>query len=60
MLTRVELNDIASLFSEGIEPEPALAPAARRRRRLGILRESVPAGLRRFSMVAANALRRQY
>jgi|SRR5579872_471822 leucyl/phenylalanyl-tRNA---protein transferase len=59
MLTRVELNDIASLFSEGIEPEPALAPAARRRRRLGILRESVPAGLRRFSMVAANALRRR-
>jgi leucyl/phenylalanyl-tRNA---protein transferase len=59
MLTRTELNDIAGLFSEGIEPEPALAPAARRRRRLGIMRESVPAGLRRFAMVAANAMRRR-
>src|ERR1700722_11547869 len=59
MLTRVELNDIAGLFSEGIEPEPALAPAARRRRRLETLRESVPAGVRRFCLVALNLLRRR-
>jgi leucyl/phenylalanyl-tRNA--protein transferase len=57
MLSRAELNDIANLFSEGIEPEPALPPAARRRRRLEILRESVPAGVRRFVIVLANLLR---
>ena len=57
MLTRAELNDIASLFSEGIEPEPGPPPAARRRRRLEILRESVPAGLRRFAIVMFNLLR---
>jgi leucyl/phenylalanyl-tRNA--protein transferase len=60
MLTRAELNDIASLFAEGVEPEPALAPAARRRRRLEILRESVPAGVRRFILVAFNLLRRRH
>jgi leucyl/phenylalanyl-tRNA--protein transferase len=57
MLTRAELSDVASLFSEGIEPEPALAPAARRRRRLETLRESVPAGARRFLLVVFNLLR---
>ena len=59
MLTRAELNDIASLFSEGIEPEPGPPPAARRRRRLEILRESVPAGMRRFAIVIVNLLRRR-
>ena len=59
MLSRAELNDVASLFSEGIEPEPALPPAARRRRRLVILRESVPAGVRRFVIVLFNLLRRR-
>ncbi|HLG46505.1 MAG TPA: hypothetical protein VKY24_09720 [Reyranella sp.] len=57
MLTRAELNDVASLFSEGIEPDPPPPPAARRRRRLEILRESVPAGVRRFVIVLANLLR---
>jgi leucyl/phenylalanyl-tRNA---protein transferase len=59
MLTRSQLKDIAGLFSEGIEPEPQLAPAARRRRRLETLRESVPAGVRRFAMVAFNLLGRR-
>jgi len=59
MLTRAELNDVASLFSEGIEPEPAPAPAVRRRRRLEILRESVPHGVRRFIIVFFNLLRRR-
>ncbi len=59
MLTRGELNDVASLFSEGIEPEPAPAPATRRRRRLETLRESVPAGARRFIIVLFNVLRRR-
>src|SRR5579863_1942003 len=60
MYTRAQLNDFASLFSEGIEPYPALPPAARRRRRrLETLRESVPAGVRRFIMVAVNMLGRR-
>ncbi len=59
MLTRPQLKDIAGLFSEGVEPEPQLAPAARRKRRLGTLRESVPAGVRRFAMVAFNLLGRR-
>jgi leucyl/phenylalanyl-tRNA--protein transferase len=59
MLTRGELRDVAGLFSEGIEPEPALAPAARRKRRLETLRESVPAGVRRFCLAGFNLLRRR-
>jgi len=59
MLTRTELNDVASLFSEGIEPEPAPAPAKRRKRRLETLRESVPHGVRRFVIVLFNLLRRR-
>jgi leucyl/phenylalanyl-tRNA--protein transferase len=59
MLTRTELNDVASLFSEGIEPEPAPAPATRRKRRVETLRESVPHGVRRFVIVLFNLLRRR-
>jgi len=59
MLNRFQLKDVAGLFSEGVEPEPQLAPAARRRRRLETLRESVPAGVRRFAMVAFNLLGRR-
>jgi leucyl/phenylalanyl-tRNA--protein transferase len=59
MLTRTELDDVASLFSEGIEPEPGPPPAARRRRRLETLRESVPHGVRRFVIVLFNLLRRR-
>jgi leucyl/phenylalanyl-tRNA---protein transferase len=59
MLTRDELNNVASLFSEGIEPEPALPPAARRARRVETLRESVPSGFRRFALVLYNLLLRR-
>lgn len=51
MLLRLNPGDFGSLFSEGIEPEPAAPPAARRLRRQAALRENLAVRARRLLRV---------
>ena len=53
MLLRLRPGDIGRVFSEGIEPEPAPPPAARRLRRQEALRENIAIRARRLMRVAA-------
>ena len=48
---------VATLFSEGIEPEPPLTPARRQRRRAVLFRESTTRGIARHALAIAAALR---
>ncbi|MGA2794459.1 MAG: hypothetical protein ABSE69_13180 [Roseiarcus sp.] len=51
MLLRLNPGDFGSLFSEGIEPEPASPPAARRLRRQAALRENLAVRAQRLMRV---------
>jgi len=53
MLLRLRPGDFGSLFSEGIEPEPAAPPAARRLRRQAALRENLAVRAQRLMRVVA-------
>lgn len=57
MLLRLRPGDYGRLFSEGIEPEPAPPPAARRLRRQAAFRESLAIRAQRLARVAARFLR---
>jgi leucyl/phenylalanyl-tRNA--protein transferase len=57
MLLRLRPGDYGRLFSEGIEPEPAPPPAARRLRRQAAFREDVTTRARRLMRVALRFLR---
>jgi leucyl/phenylalanyl-tRNA--protein transferase len=57
MLLRLSAGEIGRLFSEGIEPEPAPAPAARRLRREAAFRENLAIKARRFMRVLARFAR---
>jgi len=53
MLLRLNPGDFGRLFSEGIEPEPAAPPAARRLRRQAALRENLAIRAQRLMRVVA-------
>jgi leucyl/phenylalanyl-tRNA--protein transferase len=57
MLLRISAGEIGRLFSEGIEPEPAPPPAARRLRREAAFRENLAIKTRRFLRVIARLAR---
>jgi leucyl/phenylalanyl-tRNA---protein transferase len=57
MLLRLRPGDIGRLFSEGIEPDPAPAPAARRLRREAAFRENLTVRARRLIGVLGSLVR---
>jgi leucyl/phenylalanyl-tRNA--protein transferase len=57
MMARLRTGNFGSLFSEGIEPEPASPPATRRQRRRAALRETPWMRTQRLMRVAARLAR---